>query len=241
MTKAGDRKIIIAPYRLSIVLAAPILGIAWLTVVPRNVWQHEWRLNVVFDDNYHYQFGQTLGLMLGVAVSVIWLAFRHGLWHSSTFRVAGIYNAAVTPLAMPTYIAVCVCRISRQLTFYQKWVSIFGSHAWYPQLTVLAVPSLRSIVLYPCVYMSARTGFINQSELMQQDAYWVRHIGEFSSDGSRITTHIIVGALAMMGVNDIGAVEHLVLQRSQLGFMKRLSWQPWRCCQNCNAAACGLI
>ena len=132
---------------------------------------------------------------------------------------------AVTPLAMPTYIAAYVFAefLDKAGPFYQKWVSIFGSHAWYPSLNSLggAIFTL-SIVLYPYVYMSARTGFINQSaELMQAGrllgaSHWVS-FRQIALPLSR--PMIIVGvALALMEcLNDIGAVEHLGVKTLTVG------------------------
>ena len=165
------------PIGFLIVLAmlAPILGIAWLTVVPPEMSDstNDGLMSFLMTTVLPYQFGQTLGLMLGVAVFTI-LAGVPAAWFVTFIDFPGrrhLQWLLLLPLAMPTYIAAYVFAefLDKAGPFYQKWVSIFGSHAWYPSLNSLggAIFTL-SIVLYPYVYMSARTGFINQSaELMQ--------------------------------------------------------------------------
>ena len=211
------------PIGFLIVLAmlAPILGIAWLTVVPPEMSDstNDGLMSFLMTTVLPYQFGQTLGLMLGVAVFTI-LAGVPAAWFVTFIDFPGrrhLQWLLLLPLAMPTYIAAYVFAefLDKAGPFYQKWVSIFGSHAWYPSLNSLggAIFTL-SIVLYPYVYMSARTGFINQSaELMQAGrllgaSHWVS-FRQIALPLSR--PMIIVGvALAMMEcLNDIGAVEHL--------------------------------
>ena len=101
-----------------------------------------------------------------------------------------------------------------KLDLLSKWVSIFRSHAWYPSLNSLggAIFTL-SIVLYPYVYMSARTGFKSIRGINAgRTPIGCVTLGEFRQIALPLSRPmIIVGvALAMMEcLNDIGAVKHL--------------------------------
>lgn len=216
-------------FLIVLAMLAPILGIAWLTISPPEISDsaNDGLMSFLMTTVLPYQFGQTLGLMLGVAVVTL-LAGVPAAWFVTFIDFPGrrhLQWLLLLPLAMPTYIAAYVFAefLDKAGPFYQLWVSIFGNHAWYPSLNSLggAIFTL-SAVLYPYVYMSARTGFINQSaELMQAGrvlgaSQWMS-FRQIAIPLSR--PMIIVGvALALMEcLNDIGAVEHLGVKTLTVG------------------------
>ena len=218
-------------FGLIIVLAmlAPVLGIAWLTISPSEIPNNanNGLMSFLMTTVLPYQFGQTLGLMLGVAGLTL-LAGVPVAWFVTFIDFPGrkqLQWLLLLPLAMPTYIAAYVFAefLDKAGPFYQFWTSIFGATAWYPSFNSLggAIFTL-SAVLYPYVYMSARTGFINQSaELMQAGrvlgaSQWMS-FRQIALPLSR--PMIIVGvALALMEcLNDIGAVEHLGVKTLTVG------------------------
>lgn len=216
-------------FLIVLAMLAPILGIAWLTIAPPEISDsaNDGLMSFLMTTVLPYQFGQTLGLMLGVAIVTL-LAGVPAAWFVTFIDFPGrrhLQWLLLLPLAMPTYIAAYVFAefLDKAGPFYQLWVSIFGDHAWYPSLNSLggAIFTL-SAVLYPYVYMSARTGFINQSaELMQAGrvlgaSQWMS-FRQIALPLSR--PMIIVGvALALMEcLNDIGAVEHLGVKTLTVG------------------------
>ena len=214
-----------------IVLAmlAPILSIAWITVVPPEISDstNDGLMLFLMTTVLPYQFVQTLGLMLGVTVFTI-LAGVPAAWFVTFIDFPGrrhLQWLLLLPLAMPTYIAAYVFAefLDKAGPFYQLWVSIFGKHVWYPSFNSLggAIFTL-SFVLYPYVYMSARTGFLNQSaELMQAGrllgaSQWVS-FRQIVLPLSRPMIIVGVALTLMECLNDIGAVEHLGVKTLTVG------------------------
>ena len=108
------------PIGFLIVLAmlAPILGIAWLTVVPPEMSDstNDGLMSFLMTTVLPYQFGQTLGLMLGVAVFTI-LAGVPAAWFVTFIDFPGrrhLQWLLLSPCNADLYRRLCVCRISRQ-------------------------------------------------------------------------------------------------------------------------------
>lgn len=219
-------------------MLAPIVGIAVLAFGPMgemlqlgepgtsadaadNIWPH--LIQTVLPE----QICQTLGLMTGVAALTL-LAGVPTAWLVTFYRFPGsrlLEWMLLLPLAIPTYIAAYSLSelLDKAGPFYAVWKQLFGSGAWYPQLHSLggAIVTL-SLVLYPYVYLAARTSFLQQSALMLEAG---RNLGASpTSNFWRIALPlarpaIIVGvSLALMEcLNDIGAVEHLGVQTLTVG------------------------
>lgn len=214
---------------LIVCMLAPVAGIAWLAIAPPAIPGdvNDGLMPFLMKTVLPHQFGQTLGLMLGVAVATA-LAGVPAAWFVTFTRFPGrrqLQWLLLMPLAMPTYIAAYVFAefLDKAGSFYQFWQSVFGVSAWYPSLNSLsgAIFTL-SAVLYPYVYMSARTGFVNQSsELMQAGrllgaSQWMT-FRRIALPLARPMIMVGVALALMECLNDIGAVEHLGVKTLTVG------------------------
>jgi iron(III) transport system permease protein len=154
---------------LSLVLAAcvslPILVILtqWgtLGVGEQQIWQH------LFDTQLGRLAGNTLILMLGVGAGVTLLGVSLA-WLTSVCEFPGrrIFEwALMLPLAIPGYVMAFVFLGMFSFTGpVQTWLrSVFGNDVWFPDIqSAGAVILVFSLVLYPYVFLLARTAFLAQ-------------------------------------------------------------------------------
>ncbi len=199
-------------------LLLPIAALIWLAASPdTKMWAHLWRTVLPT------QVQTTLQLMLGVAVltSIIgtgtaWLVtFCRFPWR-------GVFAwGLLLPLSIPTYLAAysysdLLDRAGPVFRFWSKSIP-------YPSIDALASGTLiLSLVLFPYVFLAARTAFLYQSASLIEAA-------RISGAGAwgcfwRISLPlarpaIVAGvALALMEcLNDIGAMEHLGVQTLTIG------------------------
>ncbi|HCN32110.1 MAG TPA: iron ABC transporter permease, partial [Rhodobiaceae bacterium] len=99
-------------FLIVLAMLAPILGIAWLTIAPPEISDsaNDGLMSFLMTTVLPYQFGQTLGLMLGVAVVTL-LAGVPAAWFVTFIDFPGrrhLQWLLLLPLAMPTYIAAYV-------------------------------------------------------------------------------------------------------------------------------------
>ena len=127
-----------------------------------DVWAHLWQtqlLDLIWN---------TIRLMLGIGVGV--LVLGPGLaWLVTRYRFPGqpIFEwLLILPLAMPSYVIGFVFLAIFDYTGpVQTWLrAAFGSPVWFPEIKSYGGVSLvMSLVLYPYVYMLARTAFLEQA------------------------------------------------------------------------------
>jgi iron(III) transport system permease protein len=117
----------------------------------------------------------TLALMLGVGVMVTLIGVSLA-WLTAVCEFPGrrwLDWALVLPLAVPTYV---VAFVSLGLMGYSgplltAWRALFGSDAWYPEIrSTPGVILVMSAVLYPYVYMLARSAFLQQGRTLTDAA-----------------------------------------------------------------------
>lgn len=134
-----------------------------------EVWQH------LVATGLHRLLGNTLALMLGVGTMVALLGVSLA-WLTAVCEFPGrrwFDWALVLPLAVPTYV---VAFVALGLMGYSGpvltvWRALFGAHAWYPEIrSTPGVILVMSAVLYPYVYMLARSAFLQQGRTLTDAA-----------------------------------------------------------------------
>lgn len=198
-----------------------LLGLVWLAVQPdAPVWAHLWA-NVIPS-----QAATTIRLMLGVAL-LCGLAGTLSAWFVTFYNIPlrrFLGWGLLLPLAMPTYLMAYSYGdfLDQAGPLYQIWRAWLPATAYPDFRSTGGAVLLMSLVLYPYVYLSARTAFVQQSALLIEAG---RTLGQspwrcFIHIGLPMARPaIIVGvALALMEcLNDIGAVEYLGVNTLTLG------------------------
>ena len=208
--------------RAAIILPlAPLAALAWLALLPHEpVWGHLWR-NVLPG-----QTVTTLGLMLGVGLLSGTIGTLSA-WLITFYRFPlrrFLSWALLLPLAVPTYLMAYSYGdvLDQAGPLYAFWLTLFSA-ASYPDFRSLpGAIILLSLVLYPYVYLSARTAFVQQSSVLIEAG---RSLGLspwacFTRIGLPMARPaIIIGvALTLMEcLNDIGAVEFLGVNTLTMG------------------------
>ncbi len=198
-----------------------LAGLVWLAVQPdAPVWAHLWA-NVL-----PVQAATTLKLMLGVGISCALLGTLSA-WFVTFYQMPlrrFIGWAMLLPLAMPTYLMAYSYGdfLDQAGPLYELWSAVFAPASFPDFRSLGGAIALMSLVLYPYVYLSARTAFVQQSAVLIEAG---RTLGQsqwrcFTAIGLPMARPaIIVGvALALMEcLNDIGAVEFLGVNTLTLG------------------------
>lgn len=199
----------------------PLLALAWLAAMPHApIWGHLWHSVLPG------QMLTTAGLMLGVG-ALTGLIGTLSAWAVTfyQFPLRRFFSwALLLPLAVPTYLMAYAYGdvLDQAGPVYQLW-RVFFSPAAYPDFRSLpGAIILLSLVLYPYVYLSARTAFVQQSAVLIEAG---RSLGLspfacFWRIGLPMgRPAIIIGiALTLMEcLNDIGAVEFLGVQTLTMG------------------------
>lgn len=148
---------------VALLVASPLLVIISSLATPRfDVWAHLWQTQLL------ELIWNTIRLMLGIGVGV--LVLGTGLaWLVTRYRFPGqpIFEwLLILPLAMPSYVIGFVFLAIFDYTGpVQTWLrAAFGSPVWFPEIKSYGGVSLvMSLVLYPYVYMLARTAFLEQA------------------------------------------------------------------------------
>lgn len=204
--------------------ALPLSALAaliWLAVQPdAPVWAHL-ATNVL-----PRQTVTTLQLMLGVGL-VCALLGTLSAWFVTFYAIPMrrfLGWALLAPLALPTYLMAYAYGdfLDQAGPVYQIWQTLLPGVAYPDFRSLPGAIGLMSLVLYPYVYLSARTAFVQQSALLIEAGRSLGHTPWrcFLAIGLPIARPaIIVGvALALMEcLNDIGAVEFLGVETLTLG------------------------
>ncbi|MFQ5896790.1 MAG: ABC transporter permease [Candidatus Methylomirabilia bacterium] len=148
---------------VALFVATPILVVASSLATPAvEIWVHLWETQLA-ELVWH-----TLSLMVGVGLGVLILGA--GLaWLVTMYRFPG--RAAfewllILPLAMPAYVIGFVfLAIFDYSSPLQSWLrASFGPEVWFPEIASYGgVTLVMTLVLYPYVYVLARTAFLEQS------------------------------------------------------------------------------
>jgi len=148
---------------IALLVATPILAVVASMITPTvEIWSHLWETQLV------ELVWNTLRLMFGVGIGV--LVLGTGLaWLVTMYRFPGraIFEwLLILPLAIPAYVIGFVFRAIFDYTGpVHSWLrAVFGRDVWFPEIASFGgVTLVMTLVLYPYVYLLARTAFLEQS------------------------------------------------------------------------------
>jgi iron(III) transport system permease protein len=148
---------------VALFVATPILVVVSSLVIPStDIWVHLWETQLA------KLIWNTLALMVGVGLGVLvigtglaWLVTMYAFPGRAVFQWL-----LILPLAIPAYVNGFVfLGIFDYTGPVQVWFrSIFGRDVWFPEISSYGgVTLIMTLVLYPYVYMLARTAFREQA------------------------------------------------------------------------------
>jgi iron(III) transport system permease protein len=143
-----------------VLLPITVIALSW-HAAQTDVWQH------LIATDLSRLLKNTLILMLGVGTTVATVGVSLA-WLTAVCDFPGrrwLDWALLLPLAVPTYVVafVAVGLMGYAGPVLTLWRQLFGTHAWYPDVRhPLGVVLVLSAVLYPYVYMLARSAFLSQ-------------------------------------------------------------------------------
>lgn len=147
-----------------VLLPVAVIALSWHSA-QTEVWQH------LIATDLPRLLRNTAILMLGVGFTVAVIGV--GLaWLTALCEFPGrrwLDWALLLPLAIPTYVVafVAVGLMGYAGPMLTLWRQIFGDQSWYPDIRhPLGVVLVMSAVLYPYVYMLARSAFLNQGRTL---------------------------------------------------------------------------
>ncbi len=225
---------------IAFIVCLPILSVIWLSFNPQeNIWPH--LVNTVLG-SYVWN---TIVLMLGVAAGTLLIGVSTA-WLVTHYEFPGrtLFNwALLLPFAIPAYV---IAFIYTDLLEFAGPVqsglrSLFGwklaNEYWFPPIRTLPGAILMLVlVLYPYVYLLARSAFLEQSASVLEAARVLG--GPSKSLFFRVALPmarpaIVVGlAMALMEtLNDFGTVDYFAVRTLTAGLVRCLAGheQPgWR-------------
>lgn len=203
------------------IMLIPVYGLASLALSGADdIWTH------LFATVLPLQTITTLSLIMGVATLTAFMG-TSSAWFVTFFDFPGrglFVWAMLLPLAIPTYIAAYSYAdiLDYAGPLYRVWQSYFSPDD-YPQIHSLGgAIFILSFVLYPYVYISARTSFIQQSTGLIENARLLGHspnacFWRVALPLARPAIALGMLLAAMECLNDIGAMEHLGVQTLTIG------------------------
>lgn len=211
---------------VAFVVAMPLVAVLWLAVSPQGeLWQH--LLTTVL---WRY-VGNTLALGAGVAVGTLLIGVATA-WLVTMCRFPGrkLFEwALLLPLAVPAYV---IAYVYTDLLEYAGPLqgalrSAFGwrtaADYWFPEIRSLGGAMVMfSLVLYPYVYLLARSAFLAQSVAVLEVSRTLGRTGwgAFRSVALPMARPALVVGLAlalMETLNDFGTVEYFAVPTLTLG------------------------
>lgn len=148
---------------VGLLVATPILVVVASLATPSvDVWAHLWQTQLA--ELIWNTFRLIVGVGLGVLVMGTGLAWLVTMYR---FPGQGLFEwLLILPLAIPTYVIGFVFRGIFDYTGpVQSWLrGMFGRAIWFPEIASYGGLTLvMTLVLYPYVYLLARTAFSEQS------------------------------------------------------------------------------
>lgn len=211
---------------LAMLIVLPVAAILYLAFNPtENIWPHLLRTSLPRYIN------NSLLLMLGVGVSVCVIGVSNA-WLVTMCRFPGRQQfewLLALPFAVPAYViayiytdllefAGPVQRLLRQLFAWQR-----PSDYWFPDIRTLGGAILvMSLVLYPYVYLFARSAFLDQSPALLDasrvlgDGPW-RSFRRVSLPLARPAIAIGLALTLMETLNDFGTVDYFAVRTLTAG------------------------
>ena len=163
----GGRIAVVMP-ALVVLVPLFVVGLSWLDV-DASIWLH------LLDTNFFEIVNNTLVLVVGVAVGVFVIGVSLA-WLTSMYEFPGrkVFDfALMLPLAIPTYVLAFVFVGIFDYTGPVQGLlrDLFGRGHWFPNVRgTLGVVTVMTLVLYPYVYMLAKSAFQAQGRGVMEAA-----------------------------------------------------------------------
>ena len=163
----GGRIAVVMP-ALVVLVPLFVVGLSWLDV-DASIWLH------LLDTNFFEIVNNTLVLVAGVAVGVFVIGVSLA-WLTSMYEFPGrkVFDfALMLPLAIPTYVLAFVFVGIFDYTGPVQGLlrDLFGRGHWFPNVRgTLGVVTVMTLVLYPYVYMLAKSAFQAQGRGVMEAA-----------------------------------------------------------------------
>ncbi len=226
---------------VALMICLPLFAVLWLAFFPEeNIWPH------LFSTVLPQYVRNTLILMCGVAggtlligVSTAWLVTHYDFSGRNLF-----VWCLLLPFAVPAYVIAFI--YTELLEFSGPLQTMLRSAFGWSSVADYYFPSIRSIggaicmmvlVLYPYVYLLARSAFLEQSESLIEAAAMLgqpRRKSFFSISLPMARPAIVVGvAMALMEtLNDFGTVDYFAVSTLTVGI-----FDVWQNMGNLSGAA----
>lgn len=226
---------------LALVLTSPILAVLGIAMEGSgDAWPH---LGATVLGNY---VGQTFCLIVGVGAGVLLIGVGTA-WLVTMFEFPGrsvLQWALLLPLAMPSYIAAYAYTDVLEFAgpVQTGLRQLFGWRSphdyWFPEVRSLGgAVTFLSLVLYPYVYLLARSAFVEQSQSLWDAARGLglgtwRCFVRVALPLARPAIAVGVLLALMETLNDFGTVDYFAVQTLTVGV-----YRVWFGMNNAPAAA----
>lgn len=206
---------------VAFIVCLPLFSVAYVALNPEeNIWPH------LADTVLPRYIRATLGLLLGVGVMTTLLGVASA-WLVAMCNFPGrrLFEwALLLPFAVPAYV---IGYVYADMLEYSGWVQgmlrgWFGWQSaqdyWFPEIRSLGgAICMLSLVLYPYIYLLARTAFLEQSEslLMASRSLGCSPWRSFWRISLPVTRPAIAVGLSLVlleTINDYGTVNHFGVQ-----------------------------
>ena len=211
---------VLASIAVALTICLPLASVVWLALFPEeNIWPH--LLATVLPD---YVF-HTLALMVGVAIGTLLIGVGTA-WLVTHYEFTGRFIlvwALLLPFAVPAYVVAYVYTDLLEFSgpLQSALRDVFGWQTtrdyYFPKIRSLGgAICMMILVLYPYVYLLARSAFVEQSASLFEAA---RILGQSRLSGfltvslplARPAIAIGVAMALMETVNDYGTVDYFAV------------------------------
>lgn len=232
---------VIAGVAVALTICLPLASVVWLALFPEeNIWPH-----LVSTVLTQYIF-HTVALMAGVAVGTLIIGVGTA-WMVTHYEFTGRFMlvwALLLPFAVPSYVIAYVYTDLLEFSgpLQSALREIFGWQTtrdyYFPKIRSLGgAICMMILVLYPYVYLLARSAFVEQSASLFEAARILgksRNSGFFSISLPMARPAIAIGvAMALMEtVNDYGTVDYFAVPTLAAGL-----FDVWQGMNNLGGAA----
>ena len=213
-------------YLVALIAIAPVLAIPWLAFSPsENIWAH------LISTALPRYFANTIWLMLGTGISVFLTGVSTAyLVTTFEFPFRRYFEwLLLLPLAFPAYVVAYLYTDLLEFSGPVQTVlrEIFSwrlaSEYWFPEIRSIGGAILMmGLVLYPYVYLMARTSFLEQSSYLIDASRLMgrSHFGAFwfvSLPIARPAVAVGVALALMETLNDFGTVDFFAVHTLTAG------------------------
>jgi len=217
---------LIATVLIAVITTVPVLAIIWLAFFPdENIWTH------LIDTSLSYYFSNTIFLMIGVSAMVFMIGISSAyLVATYEFPLRRYFEwLLLLPLTFPSYVVAYlytdllefVGPVQSTLRLLFSWE--LARDYWFPNIRSASGGVLvMGLVLYPYVYILARTSFLEQSNhlLAVSRLMGKSHMNTFFTVSLPIARPAIAIGIALALIetlNDFGTIDFFAIHTLTAG------------------------